>query len=162
MHRPTGIAGRDNASNARLFGANDLLFECFGRLGTAQAEVDHVDGVVDAVFERIDQLADLAAGTVKPLQPPATGELATVSDLRKSGATGTEEASPFMPFFLERYGQAYRAELEAFAHSIRTGAPCSPSFDDGVTALVLANAAAESAATGKTVTVARAAAPSAG
>jgi hypothetical protein len=32
-------------------------------------------------------LADLAAGTVVPLQPPATGELATVSDLRKSGST---------------------------------------------------------------------------
>jgi hypothetical protein len=31
-------------------------------------------------------LADLGAGTVVPLQPPATGELATVSDLRKSGS----------------------------------------------------------------------------
>nr|WP_207307569.1 Gfo/Idh/MocA family oxidoreductase [Kocuria rosea] len=96
----------------------------------------------------------------------ATGMLTagnvTSTTVRKSGATGTEEAGAFMPFFLERYGQAYRSELDAFAHSIRTGAPCSPSFDDGVTALVLANAAAESAATGKSVTVARAAAPSAG
>ena len=57
------------------------------------------------------------------------------------------------PFFLERYAQAYRAELDAFAHSIRTGDPCSPSFEDGVAALVLANAAAESATTGKTVAI---------
>ena len=47
----------------------------------------------------------------------------------------------------------YRAELDAFAHSIRTGDPCSPSFEDGVAALVLANAAAESATTGKTVAI---------
>lgn len=32
-------------------------------------------------------VADLAAGTVSKLAPPATGELATVSDLRKSGGT---------------------------------------------------------------------------
>ena len=90
----------------------------------------------------------------------ATGMLSagnvTATTVRKSGAAGTEEAGPFQPFFLERYAQAYKAELDAFAHSIRTGAPCSPGFEDGVTALVLANAAAESAATGKTVTVAAA------
>jgi myo-inositol 2-dehydrogenase / D-chiro-inositol 1-dehydrogenase len=73
--------------------------------------------------------------------------------VRKSGATGTEESDAYLPFFLERYPQAYYAELDAFAHSIRTGAPTSPNFADGVSALVLANAAAESAITGKTVSV---------
>ena len=73
--------------------------------------------------------------------------------VRKSGATGTEEADAYLPFFLERYPQAYYAELDAFAHSIRTGAPTSPNFADGVSALILANAAAESAITGKTVSV---------
>ncbi|MBD1540472.1 hypothetical protein HC749_20215 [Arthrobacter sp. S13_S34] len=43
--------------------------------------------------------------------------------------------------------------MEAFAQSIRTGSPTSPNFADGVSALVLANAAAESAVTGKTVSV---------
>jgi myo-inositol 2-dehydrogenase / D-chiro-inositol 1-dehydrogenase len=74
--------------------------------------------------------------------------------VRKYDATGSEQARPYLPFFLERYAQAYRAELDAFAHAILTGQPCSPGFDDGVAALVLANAAAESATTGKTVTVA--------
>jgi myo-inositol 2-dehydrogenase / D-chiro-inositol 1-dehydrogenase len=73
--------------------------------------------------------------------------------VRRYDASGTEEAPPYLPFFLERYAQAYQAELEAFAHFIRTGDQCSPSFDDGVAALVLANAAAESAATGKTVAI---------
>lgn len=75
------------------------------------------------------------------------------TEVRRYDATGTEGAPPYLPFFLERYAQAYRAELDAFAHVIRTGEPCSPSFDDGVAALVLANAAAESAATGKTVAI---------
>ena len=35
-------------------------------------------------------IADLNAGTVRPLQPPATGELATVADLRKSGSVITK------------------------------------------------------------------------
>jgi myo-inositol 2-dehydrogenase/D-chiro-inositol 1-dehydrogenase len=77
----------------------------------------------------------------------------TPTNVKKYSRGGTEESSPYLPFFLERYVQAYSAELEAFAHSIRTGAPCSPSFEDGVAALVLANAAAESATKGKTVTI---------
>ena len=73
--------------------------------------------------------------------------------VRRYHSSGTEEASSYLPFFLERYAQAYRAELDAFAHAIRTGEPCSPSFEDGVDALVLANAAAEAAASGTSVTV---------
>jgi myo-inositol 2-dehydrogenase / D-chiro-inositol 1-dehydrogenase len=77
----------------------------------------------------------------------------TETQVRRYGASGTEEAPPYLPFFLQRYAQAYRSELDAFATSIRDGVRCSPSFDDGVAALVLANAAAESASTGKTVAI---------
>ncbi|MDQ4491210.1 inositol 2-dehydrogenase [Sinomonas sp. ASV486] len=83
----------------------------------------------------------LAAGNVTP------------TTVRKYGAAGTEAAEAYQPFFLERYAQAYQSELAAFATSIRTGAPSSPSFDDGVAALILANAATESAATGRSVAV---------
>lgn len=77
----------------------------------------------------------------------------TPTTVRRSDSSGTEQAQPCLPFFLERYTAAYRAELDAFARAIRRGEPCSPGFDDGVAALVLADAAAESAATGKTVAV---------
>ena len=40
-----------------------------------------------------------------------------------------------------------------FVDAIRAGIPCFPGFEDGMAALVLADAAAESAATGKTVSV---------
>lgn len=73
--------------------------------------------------------------------------------VRKYSAAGTEESDAYLPFFLERYGQAYRNELDSFVKAIRGGTSCSPGFDDGVMALVLANAAEESARSGRVVTI---------
>lgn len=73
--------------------------------------------------------------------------------VKKYTATVTEQADPYMNFFLERYMDAYAAELDAFATAIRTGEVCTPGFDDGVLALVLANAAEESVRTGRAVAV---------
>jgi myo-inositol 2-dehydrogenase / D-chiro-inositol 1-dehydrogenase len=58
---------------------------------------------------------------------------------------------PALPFFLERYAEAYRAELDAFAVAVRTGIAPKPDGEDGLCALVLADAAAESARTGQAV-----------
>jgi myo-inositol 2-dehydrogenase/D-chiro-inositol 1-dehydrogenase len=73
--------------------------------------------------------------------------------VRSFGPHAVEGADPYEPFFLERYAAAYRRELDRFVESIHAGSPCSPGFDDGMAARILADAAAESAATGKTVTV---------
>ncbi|WP_018775555.1 inositol 2-dehydrogenase [Arthrobacter sp. 131MFCol6.1] len=77
----------------------------------------------------------------------------TPTTVRKYGATGTEESDAYLPFFLERYAQAYRNELDSFVQSIRQGTACSPGFDDGVMALILANAAEESARSGRAVKI---------
>ena len=77
----------------------------------------------------------------------------TPTSVRKYTAAGAEEADPYLHFFLERYAQAYRRELDSFVQSIRTGTPCSPGFEDGLQALVLANAAEESARSGRVVKV---------
>jgi myo-inositol 2-dehydrogenase / D-chiro-inositol 1-dehydrogenase len=58
---------------------------------------------------------------------------------------------PALPFFLERYAAAYRAELDAFIDAIEGGAPLRPGGEDGLRALLLANAAEEAAHTGRTV-----------
>jgi myo-inositol 2-dehydrogenase / D-chiro-inositol 1-dehydrogenase len=58
---------------------------------------------------------------------------------------------PALPFFLERYAAAYRAELDSFITAVRKGASPSPSGTDGLRAQVLADAATRSAATGQTV-----------
>jgi myo-inositol 2-dehydrogenase/D-chiro-inositol 1-dehydrogenase len=58
-----------------------------------------------------------------------------------------------LAFFLERYAVAYRAELESFLDAVEGTAPPSPSGEDGLHALILADAATESAKTGKPVRV---------
>ena len=62
-------------------------------------------------------------------------------------------SDPAQHFFLERYGDAYRAELEAFAHCVTDGARPSPNGADGLRALILADAASESARTGGAVEI---------
>jgi myo-inositol 2-dehydrogenase/D-chiro-inositol 1-dehydrogenase len=70
-------------------------------------------------------------------------------------ATSIEYASaagyrrdPALPFFLDRYADAYRRELDAFVAAILDGAPLEPSGEDGLRALMLADAAAAAARTG--------------
>ncbi len=60
-------------------------------------------------------------------------------------------ADPVLPFFLERYAAAYRAELAAFLDAMVKGIEPSPSGIDGLKAQVLADAATESVQTGKPV-----------
>ncbi|HWF76805.1 MAG TPA: Gfo/Idh/MocA family oxidoreductase, partial [Caulobacteraceae bacterium] len=62
-------------------------------------------------------------------------------------------AEPALPFFLERYAEAYRAELAHFAAVVRDGARPSPDGDDGLRAQLLADAATEAWRSGQTVAV---------
>jgi len=74
-------------------------------------------------------------------------------ELKFYGSTMTDAADPYLNFFIERYAEAYRAEIAAFIAAIRDGRPTQATFDDGYRALVLAEAAVESARTGKKVEV---------
>jgi myo-inositol 2-dehydrogenase/D-chiro-inositol 1-dehydrogenase len=58
---------------------------------------------------------------------------------------------PLLPFFLERYAAAYRAELDSFIASITKGDPATPDGDDGLKALLLADAATRAAQSGEAV-----------
>jgi myo-inositol 2-dehydrogenase/D-chiro-inositol 1-dehydrogenase len=69
-------------------------------------------------------------------------------------ATGAGfRADPVQNFFIERYAAAYRAELDAFIAACTSGKAPSPSGADGLKAQILADAATESARTGKPVAV---------
>jgi myo-inositol 2-dehydrogenase/D-chiro-inositol 1-dehydrogenase len=61
---------------------------------------------------------------------------------------------PALPFFLERYAEAYRAEMASFVKALRSGAAPTPSGEDGLKAQILADAATESATTGLPVAIA--------
>jgi len=75
----------------------------------------------------------------------------TPTTVRSYGAGSTGAADEYQPFFLERYASAYAAELDSFITSVAAGTPPTPSFGDGLAALVLADAAQRSALTGQTV-----------
>ena len=75
------------------------------------------------------------------------------STLRRYDATGTEAREPLLNFFLERYAEAYRLELDAFLAALAEGAPMPLTVEDGRRALRLADAAHLSARTGRAVMV---------
>lgn len=62
-------------------------------------------------------------------------------------------AAPARYFFLERYEAAYRAELEHFVHAVTKGTPTAPGIADGLRAQLLADAAAQSLASGAPVSL---------
>jgi myo-inositol 2-dehydrogenase / D-chiro-inositol 1-dehydrogenase len=72
--------------------------------------------------------------------------------MERWGAEATEAKAPVLHFFIERYQEAYNAEIEAFVDAVLAGGPMPVSFEDGRRALLLANAAYESLATGRAVT----------
>ncbi len=119
--------------------------------------------------------------TAKTLLRTASGKLALISNSRRSGygydqrieafgaggmvragnvtvsegARWTEpgaQSPPFQNFFLDRYAGAYRAEMGHFADMLAGAAP-AVTYADGLAALALADAAAESVRTGRPVRV---------
>jgi myo-inositol 2-dehydrogenase / D-chiro-inositol 1-dehydrogenase len=60
-------------------------------------------------------------------------------------------ADPVQDFFLERYAEAYRNELSAFLTAVKGGKAPEPTGRDGLMAQRLADAATESALSGKPV-----------
>jgi len=75
------------------------------------------------------------------------------TSVQRFGADGVEAREPYYDFFLERYADAYRLELQAFVESIGDGVARNPGYEDGRAALVLADAATRSAAEGVTIAV---------
>jgi myo-inositol 2-dehydrogenase / D-chiro-inositol 1-dehydrogenase len=63
--------------------------------------------------------------------------------------TGAQD--PVLNFFIERYREAYQAEVEAFMAAVEEGRPMTPDFSDGLEALRLADAAQESLKSGRAV-----------
>lgn len=61
---------------------------------------------------------------------------------------GGFRAAPVMNFFLERYTQAYRRELQTFLDGVQSGRDLSPTGEDGLRAQMLADAATMASQTG--------------
>ena len=75
----------------------------------------------------------------------------TLDHVRLYAAEFTDRAAPLKNFFIDRYADAFAAEISAFVDAIEQGKPVPVGFEDGRQALVLAEAAILSAAEGRTV-----------
>lgn len=75
-------------------------------------------------------------------------------ELRRYSAAHVEAARPYLDFFIERYREAFDAEIDAFVTCVENGEPPQVGFEDGRRALILAEAAMKSAAEGRIVRVA--------
>ena len=73
--------------------------------------------------------------------------------VRLSNAEATDSAEPYLDFFLQRYADAYRIELTEFIDAVTNGTTPPTSIEDAIEALRLAEAATESARTGKPVSL---------
>lgn len=74
-------------------------------------------------------------------------------ELRQFGANGSETAEPYQFFFIERYQEAFMAELSAFVEVVENGSPPEVGLHDGRQALALAEAAYKSLTEGRVVRV---------
>jgi myo-inositol 2-dehydrogenase/D-chiro-inositol 1-dehydrogenase len=73
--------------------------------------------------------------------------------LRRYGARATEVQDPILHFFLERYVEAYRIELDAFIDAVEKNTPMPVTVRDGARALKLADAAVRSVANGTVIRI---------
>jgi len=62
-------------------------------------------------------------------------------ELRRFSPTQTETSTPYLNFFIERYKEAFDAEIDAFVKCITVGSKPEVGFEDGRRALILAEAA---------------------
>jgi myo-inositol 2-dehydrogenase / D-chiro-inositol 1-dehydrogenase len=74
------------------------------------------------------------------------------SEVLQSDASGVHADKP-EHFFLQRYREAYRLELAHFFESLQSGAKFHTTIDDGVAAQKLADAAAQSLASGQVISL---------
>ncbi len=77
----------------------------------------------------------------------------TPTSVERWGGSATAARPPLHHFFIERYADSYVAEIDAFVEAVERGGQPSPTFEDGRRALILAEAAGESAKTGRVVSV---------
>ncbi|MBB3932997.1 myo-inositol 2-dehydrogenase/D-chiro-inositol 1-dehydrogenase [Kaistia hirudinis] len=82
-----------------------------------------------------------------------SAENVRATNVEVAGADGYRR-EPLLNFFMTRYTEAYRAEIQAFVAAVEQGGPISPSGEDGLKALLLADAALTSAREKRVVDVA--------
>ena len=116
-------------------------------LQTASGKQAHINNCREAVYgydQRVEVFGATGLLTHDNLRP---------TTMRVTTAETTDARDPLLNFFLERYAQAYRAELDAFIDALVEQKPMPTNMRDGVMALRLAECAIESVRTGRSIAV---------
>ncbi|CAH0145184.1 inositol 2-dehydrogenase [Roseomonas sp. CECT 9278] len=116
-------------------------------LRTASGRMAHINNSRRAAYgydQRVEVHGSLGRLT-------AGNRVATTVEQADAAAVATDKP---LPFFLERYADAYRIELAAFIDAVRAGTPMPVGAKDGRQALVLAEAALQSLRDNRPVRVA--------
>lgn len=116
-------------------------------LETVSGALCHINNSRRAVYgydQRLEAFGEL--GMVRSNNQRAT----TVT---RHTATETGVHDPLLNFFIERYTEAYHAEINDFIDAVKTGRTPAVTFEDGRRALMLADAAYESLSSGRKVSV---------
>jgi myo-inositol 2-dehydrogenase / D-chiro-inositol 1-dehydrogenase len=116
-------------------------------LQTASGKQAHINNCREAVYgydQRVEVFGATGMLTQDNLRP---------TTMRVTTAETTDAREPLLNFFLERYAQAYRAEMEAFIDALAEEKPMPTTMRDGVMALRLAECAIESVRTGRSIAV---------
>jgi myo-inositol 2-dehydrogenase/D-chiro-inositol 1-dehydrogenase len=115
-------------------------------LKTASGKLAHINNSRRATYG-YDQRLEVHGAKGRLL---AGNRVATTVELADGAAVTTEKP---LYFFLERYADAYRAELAAFVDCVVNKKPLPVTAHDGRMAIVLAEAAVKSLKTGRAVRV---------
>jgi len=136
--------------------ASVLVDAAIGEAG----DYDSAAVVLTTASGRIAQIANSRRATYgydQRIEVHGSDGLVSAENMR---ATNVEVANadgyhrePLLNFFMTRYVAAYQREIAAFVAAVAEGAALSPSGEDGLKALLLADAAFESVRTGAAVRV---------
>lgn len=114
-------------------------------LRTASGKQCVINNCRQAVYgydQRVEALGSLGLALSENRKPHETV-------VHKEQFTG--QSAPYLNFFIERYAEAFSAEIDEFVSAIEEGRSPEVGFEDGRLALLLAEAAIKSAAEGRVV-----------
>jgi myo-inositol 2-dehydrogenase / D-chiro-inositol 1-dehydrogenase len=133
---PTEVFALANALIDPQLGAElDEVDSAMFVLRTASGKQCHINNSRTAVYG-YDQRVELMGSTGMLLSDNRKPH-----ELRRYTGKTVEASAPYQFFFLERYLEAFMAEIDGFVDCVENGAAPLASFEDGRRALVLAEAA---------------------
>ena len=121
----------DPALGAELKEVDSAMFI----LRTASGKQCHINNSRTAVYG-YDQRVELLGTTGMVISDNRKPH-----ELRRYNKSAVEAAEPYQFFFLERYHEAFMAEIDGFVDCVEKGSAPLASFEDGRRALILAEAA---------------------